>query len=229
MKVTETELTDLLNKVYEGAGLAYGDYQDCARAIVWCVMHGVVSLDELDGVLLDWEVSGCNPAGIHHHNPQTTTIQAHNNPGLLYSGLALNLAVHLAQIHGQGKVVLLNAPYPFFALAHLSLAAKEGIDCQILWENGVEQAELASIKLTETIPTVNFPIPMSFVERLTIVCKQIQGVEPRKNPLSEQYYFHSQNGVEVSEGVWAKLVKLSKKVLVPATKKSRLRGAGEQS
>ena len=54
MKITETELSDLLKKVYEGMGLPYGDYLDCAHTISWIAMHGVLSLDEMAELIPNW-------------------------------------------------------------------------------------------------------------------------------------------------------------------------------
>lgn len=230
MRVTETELTDLLDKVYEGMGLAYGDYQACARALVWCAMWGVLSVDGLEEVLDDWRVRGVAPAGVHQQDGTSAIIEAGDNPGLLYSGLALNFVLYLLDPAGSSTLTLQNAPYPFLILSGLTTLAKAGVTCTVSWQNGAESATLASIKAYETYPHVNLPVRTTTVQTLTLQGRrepsQAQKAETLSHPLRERYEQSSQFGLEMSERVWARLKALSKQVLVPASEQSR-RGAGE--
>ncbi len=234
MKITQTELTDLLKKVYEGQKLAYGDYQDCANDIAWLAMHGLISLDEMASHLPDWQLPPSQPTSIMYENETTAVL----SPTFPCGSLALDLASHKAVQHGLGIVQLPYVHQPHLLIPSLVRCARRGHHAALLWHDETELATAVTIQAHHASPHYRQYKQAVSHSHLTILCSPtilptlpdveiVTAVSPQQ--LAQKYQHHLHNGLEVSQATWQQLITLSKNALVPSSEQSRQKGAGEQA
>ncbi|MBT5955223.1 MAG: DUF3726 domain-containing protein, partial [Candidatus Marinimicrobia bacterium] len=92
MNVSSTELSDLCKKAFEGMGFSSGDYEDCARVITWLEMHGLPILNEIHQSTSSGVLPTSKASTILFEDNTLAIIDAHENGGLIYGSLAVDLA-----------------------------------------------------------------------------------------------------------------------------------------
>ncbi len=227
MKITETELSDLFKKVYEGMGLPYGDYLDCAQMLTWLAMHGIVSMDEMANLMPNWTLPASEAPNILFEDGTTAVLQSH--PSLLYNGLALEFAAHKAQQIGHSIIKLKAVEFPFLIIPHISAIAKRGLYCAISLSGEEGGKTAVSIHPYQPYPHISSSLLTTAVSELTIKCStQSPKLSPSQSlKLPQAYRRHNQSGLDISPETWQQLLALSKSVLVPDSDLSRSKGAGE--
>lgn len=233
MKISHTELRDILTKVFEGMGFPLGDYEDCANTISWLALHGFPILDQIDQVD---PFTQSRPTQILNEDEQTAVLDAQNNGGLIYGSLALDLAYLKAKPSGKGKVILKNGRFPQLLLPHLPSVAQRGFYGRLQWPENTRKF-MAIIAPQAPYPTLYELIdPVELPDEIIITCTNAPFTTPDapqriKTPAQFEACClrHIENGLTVKTAVWQQLVRLSKNILVEATETSRTKGAGEDA
>ncbi|MEM7131219.1 MAG: DUF3726 domain-containing protein [Chloroflexota bacterium] len=265
MKVSATELTELCQKVFEGKGFPSGDYEDCAQAITWLEMHKFPILEQIERSLPQWDLSPSRPATPLFEDETVCVLDAHQNDGLIYGSLALDLAYLKALSVGFAVVTLIRAQHCQLIIPHIVQSTRRGANIVASWCEG-NQEHVITMALGEKYPyyTVTQRAAQStsqsagqsnsqpgsesnnqqHAQTLSILCttnvafsqtfpNRGSGHSPLRcitpDDFATFYQYHNEVGIEINESLWAKLVALSRNVLVESTALSRLQGAGELS
>lgn len=237
MRIAYTELNDTLLKVYEGQGFPPGDYVDCAAALCWLAFRGWPILAQV----ASGGLTPTRPVVIMNEDAQTAVLDAHQNDGLLYGPLAVELLYHKAKANTSqtASITLQNATYPALLIPRLSQLASRGVNVRLKWqEPGFEMTAVQSPHAIH--PTLikqplrdRTPDATAFLLCGTAVpdrVKQSEGTQRiAADELAQIYATHIQDGLPIAPTLWQRLVMQSKAVLVEATDTSRTKGAGENA
>lgn len=234
MLIASTELSDLLRKVFEGAGLPFGDEDDCARAVAWLALHDWPIWDAIEPLV---QHTSARPAAILSEDERSVVLDGRFQGGLTYGGLAAELAYLKAQPGIMGRVTVYNALFPQLLLPYMETVARRGVSLQACWKT-TDAAYCATIAAHDRYPTVILFAPDAAEPGLTIFCGRKALSIPRTGSIKrriEPRHFeaarlrHLANGLMIDDALWQRLIALSKAVLVEETALSRAKGAGENA
>lgn len=241
MKISHTELNDLLQKIFEGLGFSRGDYEDLARSICWLEFRNWPILKKVLDVA---QKSQVKQPKISFEDSHSATIAVEKSIAFMAGALPHNLAyVKSRALEGTAvEVSLLNPILPLLLIPNLILIASRGYQGRIIWHEGVTQIFHISISARAIYPDVTIyygeDLPRNlaaFVEVGTAVSSyspplgilEVEKISART--LRKRFTDNIANGLEIEDSLWQTMIELSKKVLVEATEESRNKGAGENA
>ena len=174
-------------------------------------------------------------------------IDAHENGGLVYGSLGVDLAYLKALRSGFAMVKLQRAHHRRLIIPTLVSCSRRGMNAAVIWRDN-HGDHVATIQAPQKFPCYCIYQPTQSSDHqphsqtLSIVCSTNFSVTQEagttvslKAPIfkmlpkdfADQYRHHIESGIDVEDEVWTQLVAMSKKVMVKSTELSRIRGAGE--
>ena len=241
MKVSYTELNDILLKVFEGLQFSRGDYEDLARAICWLEFRDYPILEKSLRVA---QLPQIKQPRISFEDSHSATISVEKCIGFMASALALNLAyVKSKALEGTAvEVSLLNPTLPTLLIPNLSLISQRGYAAQLVWHEEREciyQVKIEPMALHPQLTTyMGEDLPINWAVHIE-VGKALNHYSPplgildvqltTPDELQDRFNQKIINGLELDDSMWDKLKQLAQNVLVESSDESRNRGAGEDA
>lgn len=215
MRVSQFEIHRLVQRALEGSGAPYGVDRDGAQAAAWLEARGLPALRLLlaDLPALDGRFQGLKLAD--------GEIDAANGPAIAYASAVIDLARSGLAL-GRPSLRLRRCRSPLFLLpAAMAVPglllewrqAAGAVFCRDAFLHGSAAALLGAASADIEIRTGG-PAP----ENLPVF------LDPPA--LARRYGEALQRGVEVDDGIWRRIDTVARRVQVPASTESRLRGAG---
>ena len=197
MLTTQTELTDLLRKLFEGLGYGVGEDDDCARRVAWLAMRDVPILERLAR-----ESEAFVPV------KRVTILQ--ERPAEIHldgsSGNLMGIAVDLLR-SGFERVVVDGCRVPETCVPYLAECGGRAV-----WAIDGVRHEVGGGEWRLKSAETPLPLTLQSAEAFTF--------------RGDIYQNNLENGLFVVDPIWQELYQLGRAILVPETDHSRRFGAG---
>ena len=240
MRVSQFEIYRVCQRVIEGAGAPDGVDDDAGHDIAWLEARGLPGLACL---ARDMEPA---PAASGVVSRDGAALDMNGAPSVFAAGNIVGFAVASALgLAGEAATIAVRrCASPIFLLPAAAGHAHDGATLRIAWRSAVGEtaflADRAGVRIASHDDTPDARALLAgdgAPVEVTIECRAKAGsaavpdgmtVRIAPDDLARHYDDALANGVEVDEGVWQALKILSRKVLVPNSDRSRLRGAGAE-
>ncbi len=242
MKVSRNEMNTALQRAYEGAGYAIGDYEDAAELTTWSEMCGL-------GGFAETEFSLPPPTAdtpLVFEDQGIAVIDAGGGNPCQHGSLAAHLAASMARAWGLATVHLMHCASPKLILGSLARIAVKRFSLCAYWRDGGIQHG-ASFDSGAAFPDYwtspdDTKMEPGRLPSVTVLCSIVPallanagrqaGIKPENEDsqtssalLSSRYDEALNSGIEVDADQWDALNRAAWPVLVPASKQSS-KGAG---
>jgi hypothetical protein len=205
MIVTQTELIDLLRKLFEGLGYGIGEDDDCANVVAWLAMRSVPILAQLAH-----DPASFAPAlRVVVLEESVERVVIDGNVGNVM-GISADLLRYKRQHADSVTVIIKNSRVPALIVPYLTQVGGAAT-----WADGIAHHAVSAAGW-HTFPTTT-------VYPLTITSDH--AAQPI-DLFADRYHAHLENGLTVAENVWDRLKELARAILVPESEYSRQHGAG---
>lgn len=241
MKVSRNELLQLCQKAFQGLDFPAGSDKDAAQLVSWLDAHRLPGTDLLHDDLPLLTTTPLQTATIIVQSPTKVILDGHGQSTLLVAASAIDLAIaKTCADEGQITTVLTGCRSPLFAMA---LPFSRDLGCKCLHIHWQQQNRHYSFLIdTEKQPFFYGDLSALLYNGLCdLSVTRIYGHanefiaslnDERGPPTIDATEFASRaqatlcDGIDVDENIWAEMNKLARRILIPATTRSRAHGAG---
>lgn len=238
MIVTLNELYRESQKALAGSAMPAGLDSAAAAGTVWLESRGLPGLSSLLGALECWDGDG-SAAALDDGPPATGTrcLEAKGRSAAVVAPLVVDLLIAAAgEPGGAARIEVNELGDPWFLLPAAHLYGREGWRIEIEWgEAPLCRAVLGpGCGILLSADQDARPSPGPHRVRLACLRPSVDAALGAKGPdgqgSSEDLEARRQSalrlGLEVEDDPWRRLVSYARRVLVPSSPESRLRGAG---
>ncbi|WP_027856886.1 DUF3726 domain-containing protein [Marinobacterium jannaschii] len=247
MIVSMNELKAALRRCFEATGYYVGNYEDAANMILWLEKHGLNGLGELERALPYIGEDNNKPLStVVYEDSTSAIIDSNGRSALNCIAASVDLAHAKALECGIATVTVHNCHNRMFILKALTDCGRRGISVAAYWQNGSQTVteHTAAIKAGARYPsyseaTTTLESNPDDKQALTIICSSrvdlTSSLQKSKGNRNSRYVSAKQvaenkelsvdNGIELSDELWAEINRIGEGILVENSERSR-QGAG---
>ena len=243
MIVSWNELQRTCQKTFRGLGVPAGADDDSSFAVLWLQARGLDALTPLDATLSALECAAPRPLRVVGREDGFDVLDAGGQPAVAVASDVLDLAVARAiEREDRAEVLLTGVEGGIFVAGALPQRPIPGRRARVEWRDGRTPRTLDvgsdhECRLSTALPhgmertgghrrdAVHIVIDESAGERWREQ-RSSWRIDADAEELARRAAHSVTHGIEVPEPLWSRLLGFAGRTLVPATRKSRERGAG---
>ncbi|MFM1653168.1 DUF3726 domain-containing protein [Brevibacillus sp. B_LB10_24] len=250
MRVSYSELTAFCKKVLEGCGLPLGFVEEGAQMAAWGEFSGLSGLARLQAEILSLEASDVSKIRVISEDSRFVCLDGGGQSSLLCGRLAADIVYAKAREEDTGVAQVVNCQGSDLLIQNAVQMGKRGMACSIEWSEPHRRNKAVMLPARQQPYLVRTSVKglaePGRADSFSIICYNLEkypfhvelsekGIKPenisivRPETIQAEWEKAWQYGKEIDQGIWRDLERVSNRVLIAATERSRLQGAGENA